>query len=123
MKIIAKNGKSSIIMGLTYAHDETDAGFYTYNSVAWNLSADQALPLGFIGYAKLLPTKSSYDEKEDLSPEPRGDSQRQIVVGLSRPFGSSFGFDINYQDTRNTSSFGLYQYDRDVTTTSVYYAF
>ncbi len=123
VKMIAPDGKASVVMGLAFSHDGTDSGVYEYNSVAWNLGAEQVIPLGCVLYGRLSSTKTSYAEKEDLSPEQREDSQRQVTVGLSRRFGTRFGADINYQSTRSTSSFALYQYDREVTTASVFYAF
>jgi hypothetical protein len=123
VKMIAHDGKSSIGMGLTFSHDGTESGVYEYNSLALNIGADQVLPLGFIVYGKISSSKSTYAEKEDLSPEKREDSQRQYAVGLSRRFGGRFGADVNYQSTRNTSTFALYQYDREVTTASVYCSF
>ena len=121
--MIARDGKASLSLGLTLSHDAADAGFYTYNSVAWTMNADQVIPWGFILYAKLASTRTSYDEQESLSPEQREDHTRQFGVGLSRALGTRFGFDINHVDTRNTSSFGLYQYDREVTTASIYCTF
>ena len=123
VKMIAKGGKASITMGLTVSHDGTDAGIYEYNSFAWTLALDQVLPLGFITYGRISKTSSSYDEKEALALEKREDSQRQYVIGLTRRIGSRCGFDVNYQNARNTSTFGLYQYDRKVTTASVYCTF
>ena len=35
VKMVAQDGKSSISMGLTLGHDDTDSGIYRYNSVSW----------------------------------------------------------------------------------------
>lgn len=123
VKMVAKDGKSSISMGLTASHDGTSAGIYEYTGLTWSLTADQLLPMKFVVYGKVQSSKSSYAEKESLSPEQREDSQRQFMVGIRRSLGGHMGLDFNYQDTRNTSTFGLYQYDREVTTASFYYAF
>lgn len=123
VKMIARDGKSSVGMGLTFAYDGTDAGIYEYTGYSWVLNADQVLPFNFIGYAKLSSSRSDYAEKESLAPEEREDSQTQVAVGLTRRVGERAGFDVNYQNTKNSSTFGLYQYERDVVTAALYYTF
>lgn len=123
VRMLSEDGKSSVSMSLTVSHDATDAGIYEADGLAWQLSGDHVLPLGILVYARVGRSSLDYAERETLSREKRKDSQRQFVVGITKRFGSRFGIDANYQDTRNTSTFALYQYDREVGTVSAFVSF
>jgi len=115
--------KHSILMGLTFAHDFTRSAVYEYTSREWQFGFDFKLPWQTVLYGRLRYVVSDYSERETLAPSDRNDSQNQYTIGLSKMITPHWGMDANFQQTDNTSSFALYQYDRHVATISAFCIF
>lgn len=113
----------NISMGITISHDHTDAAIYEYTGRAWNLSGGVNLPWDATLYASVGYTVNDYAEREILAPEERTDNQHRFITGIKKMFTRQWGMDINHQITDNNSTYGLYQYDRNVTTISTFCTF
>lgn len=115
--------RHSISMGLSVFHDHTDTEVYEYTGKAWKIGGKIRLPWDTTLYSQVRYTTSDYSERETLAPEKRSDDQNQIVVGINKKITQWWGIDINQQRTDNNSTFGLYQYDREVLTISTFCTF
>jgi hypothetical protein len=112
-----------VSLGLSVAHDGTDQPEYEYWSLTWNLAAEINLPLESTAYVRLRYVSADYEEKEAIFDAVRKDTQHQLTLGLNKVLIGGLGMDINYAQTVNDSTVGLYQYDRNVVTLSAFYAF
>lgn len=115
--------RNSFSMGVSLVHDFTDQAVYEYTGKQWDLGLDLRLTKKTAAYSKIKHTVSSYAEREALAPETREDTQDQFVIGLTQMFTGRWGMDVNHQITENTSTFALYQYNRDVTTVTMFLTF
>ena len=123
-------------LGESYAHTlETRpmtvrggvAGFYEnaeasqFDNVGFRLSggASYQLPWEVTASAHGSYQFATYDEREVIAPEEREDNQWRLLLGLNRPVADNTNVSLQYNYTRNDSSFGLYEYDRNVVTLSV----
>jgi hypothetical protein len=127
-RCIFDNGEStkhSFSIGLTVSHDGTDEKVYEYTSRAWSLGGDFTVPYwqNCRIYSKVVYSSSDYTGQEILAPDKRKDTQTQFVLGLSQGIMGNFGVDVNHQITRNSSTFGLYTYEKNLTTVSISCAF
>jgi hypothetical protein len=120
-----ENTKHSFSMGLTISHDGTDEKVYEYTSRAWMLGGDFTAPYwkGCRMYTRVTYSSSDYAGQEVLAPDKRKDTQTQFVLGLSQELFGNIGIDANHQFTRNSSTFGLYTYEKNLTTISISCAF
>jgi len=60
---------------------------------------------------------------EDLQETDRRDYQLQFVAGLRQEINDRIGLNLNYRYVRNSSNFGLYEYDRNIFALSTYVFF
>jgi len=123
MRCLFGAAKHSVSMGVTFFKDNTDAAVYEQEGRTWSMGFDFRLPAMSRLYMMAKRSASDYAEKETLMPDLRSDTQEQLTLGVSKLFMNRMGLDINYQRTSNKSTFGLYQYDRDVTTVSTFVTF
>jgi tetratricopeptide (TPR) repeat protein len=115
--------RHSVLMGFALCHDNTSAGAYEYTGTEWQFGLEYKFGWKVTGYGSLRYTTSKYAEREVLAPADRNDTQRQFTIGLNKMITSRWGVDVNYQKTDNTSTFAIYQYDRNVTTFSTFCSF
>jgi tetratricopeptide (TPR) repeat protein len=108
-------GRHEVSCNLAVFLDDTDAGIYRNSGLSLSLFGDFAVVRSLRTYGRLRFQDKSYDEREELAPEKREDSQVQLMVGLRSQF-NRWGVDLNYQYTDNGSSFDLYEYTRNVVT-------
>lgn len=113
----------NISMCVSLFHDHTDAAVYEYIGIASSLGGEMKLPWKSALYARVRHVRADYAERETLAPEKRSDAQNQFVAGITKMFARQWGMDVNYQATDNNSTYGLYQYDRNVATISAFCAF
>lgn len=123
LKWFLGRSQHNVTAGITLAHDNTDSDVYKYFEYGANLSGELNLPWNCSLYAKAEYARSDYDKKEDLAPEKRSDDELRITAGISKIINSWSGLDINHQFTDNNSTFQLYEYDRNITTLSVFVMF
>lgn len=115
--------KHNVSLGFSVAHDFTDAGVYEYTGKAWKIGGAFKFPRNVTLYSRIQYTTSDYKERETLAPEKRSDTQHQFTVGVNKMITPRCGIDVNFQQTDNNSTFGLYQYDRNVTTLTTFFTF
>jgi len=115
--------KNSFFMGFSYSHAFAKSAVYESNGTEWQFGTEYKLPWQVTSYGRIKYAKTGYADKEVLSPVDRKDAQRQYTIGLTKMITPWLGMDVNYQWTDNTSSFSLYQYDRQVTSVSMLYIF
>jgi len=113
----------NVLAGLAVFHSFADADVYAHTGLSAKLGADVVLPWDTVFYSRARYTWTDYEEKEALAAEKRSDDQFQFVVGLNKILAGAWGVDVNYQHTENNSSFGLYEYDRHVTSVSTFCSF
>lgn len=116
-------GRYSVAMGLSLFSEDADAAIYSNKGTIWTFAMDFSLPYDSAAYFRIRESKSDYNERETLAPEIRKDTQRQYTVGIGKRIYKGLAVDVNHQYTDNTSSFPLYQYDRNVTSVSMSYTF
>lgn len=118
-------GKSrhSAYTGILFSHDFTDKAIYEYNGISLNVGGDLKMPWHTSLYGRVKYTLNDYSEREALAPEKRNDDQFQYLIGINKTFTQGWGIDLNYQTTDNNSSFGLYEYERNVATLSTFVIF
>ena len=115
--------RHSLLMGVVFSHDFTKSGVYEYRGRECQFGAEFKLPWQVSAYGRVRYANLDYEEKEILAPSDRNDRQSQYVIGLSKLINGWWGGDVNYQSTDNTSTFALYQYDRNVVTVSTFLSF
>ncbi len=120
---IFESSATQLSIGASLFHNAADEAVYTYTGGALETGGEWRWCQSSKLYENVRYTKTMYDEKELLAPEKRSDDQWQFVVGINKAFGPWIGLDINHQITENQSTFGLYQYNRNVTTISMVIAF
>jgi hypothetical protein len=112
------NGRWALTAGVSASQDVPDADAYANTGLAGRTGAEYlATPKTRI-YARYGYAVADYEEKEALAPEARRDRQHQASAGISRGLGEAWTVDVNHQYTDNQSTFGLYEYERNVTTVS-----
>jgi len=117
------SGGHSVSVALSLLHDHTDAAIYEYTGVAATATGTAHLPWESVLHVRLRYRYANYDERETLAPEDRVDSQWQIGVSLNKMLTDRFGAGLSYQFTTQSSTFDLYEYDRNVTSLSAFYQF
>ena len=115
--------RHSITMGISIFHDYTDEPVYEHTGNSWIWGIQLKGPLNTIIYSRVVKTSIIYAAKENLAPEKREDSQDQFMIGLTKKIGKSLMIDVNQQRNDKNSTFGLYQYERNITTISMSYTF
>lgn len=115
--------RNVLSMRVTTYHDFTDEAIYEYSGIKWSINGTLNLPFSSALYAQVNYSANNYRARETLAPKRREDTQTQAVLGLRKQFFERFGLDLNHQITRNESTFGLYEYSRNITTVSTSYAF
>ncbi len=115
--------RHSITMGISIFHDYTDESVYEHTGNSWIWGIQLKGPLDTIMYSRIVKTSIIYAAKENLAPEKREDSQDQFMIGLTKKIGKSLMIDVNQQRNDKNSTFGLYQYERNITTISMSYTF
>ncbi|GAF94486.1 unnamed protein product, partial [marine sediment metagenome] len=123
MKNYFRASGNNISAGISIFQDKTDARPYEYLGASCTVSGEATLPWNITLYSRVRYKTSEYAEKEALAPEKRSDTEYQAVLGLGRKTLKGWGIDLNHQYTHNDSTFGLYEYSRNVTTLSVNYLF
>lgn len=113
----------SVYAGIIAAMDNADSDIYSYQKLGGKIGAEFSLPWQIGFYTTVSLSRSNYEGKDDVAPEDRSDNEIQFAAGFNRRINDHSGLDANYQATSNDSTFGLYKYNRDVTTISVYFMF
>ncbi|OGV47240.1 MAG: hypothetical protein A2X46_18010 [Lentisphaerae bacterium GWF2_57_35] len=113
----------SLTLGGFYEDVESPA----YDNSGWEvaLNGEYKIAFGLTAYAIAQYLEPHYREKllPDFQDEPRTDRQFQGVIGAQYVFKARYGMDLNYRYVNNNSNFGLYEYDRSVTTLSTFINF
>jgi hypothetical protein len=116
-------GGHSMSLALSLLHDHTDAAIYEYTGVAVTATGTAHLPWETVLHLRLRYRYADYDERETLAPEDRADSQWQVGASLNKMLTDRLGTAVSYQFTTQSSTFDLYEYDRNVTSLSAFYQF
>ncbi len=123
MRRFLGNAGHNIQAGVALFYNFADADVYAHSGAMVKLGGDLVLPWETLLYSRARYTWSSYRERELLASEKRSDGQFQCVVGLNKTLAGKWGLNLNYQYTDNNSSFGLYEYERNVATVSTFCTF
>ncbi len=121
-RTIGRTGLSVSLIASLF-NDRTEEKIYQYSGGSLGTGVDLKLQSNARIYGRAKYTKTTYAEKELLALEKREDDQWQFTAGTTMLVGAQFGLDLNHQVTDNRSTFGLYQYDRNVTTLSAFFMF
>lgn len=123
VKWFAGKKRHSLSGGLLFSKDFTDEPIYEYLGMSASVGFNYNMLYQSTLYAKVKYTRNGYSEKETLALETRRDDQMQYLIGVRKSFGRRSGLDISYQATDNNSTFGLYEYKRNVATISTFFTF
>lgn len=115
--------RHSISLGISLFRDDTDADVYTYTGRSTTFGWKTRLPWDSTFYATFRYASSDYKAREILAPEDRADRQHLITAGLNKMFTSWWGVNVQLQRTDNTSTFNLYEFDRNLITATTYCVF
>jgi len=108
---------------------------YYYEDARVNANDNHGMDLILSGEAGLLKRTWLYGMSEyqtatyrgkvmeDLQETDRRDHQLQFVAGLRQEISDRIGLNLNYRYVRNSSNFGLYEYDRNIFALSTYVFF
>lgn len=118
------NGRlRSISAGVVLAHDFTTEGVFENTALGGEMGAKAALLTRLDLYGKIRYMRSAYREKEILAPEDRRDNQWQYGVGLAFRATSRIQITLDHQITDSSSTFALYEYNRQITTVGARWEF
>ena len=115
--------RHSLAVGASYISESTESDLYRNDGFGLNVSGEMRLPWGITGYASARYKNLGYKEKTALETENRQDTQLQYAMGASRTSQKGYGVNLGVQYTDNSSTFGLYDYTRLMTTLSTSISF
>ncbi len=113
----------SVSLAVSLLHDHTDAAIYEYTGVAATATGTANLPWDMALHLRVRYRYADYDEREPLAPEDRKDSQWQLSASLNKMLTDRLGTGLSYQYTTQSSTFDLYEYDRNVASVSAFFLF
>ncbi|MBN2302631.1 MAG: ankyrin repeat domain-containing protein [Lentisphaerae bacterium] len=116
--------RHSLSLDIGVFYTPARSGIYENSGKIWTIKGEYQIPKWRSKiYSSLRYMKTDYAEREMLATTKRSDIQNQITVGAAWDMLGWWGFDANYQYTANDSTFGLYQYDREIVTISTFFNF
>lgn len=100
--------------------ENSDGEMFQNEGWTAGLSGDCRVKDWFMAYAGAQYRRSEYGAilYPDLQNVPREDDQWQFIAGLRRDLKKYWTVDLNHRHISNSSNFGLYDYDKNVTTLS-----
>ena len=104
-------------------HDHTDADIYRHTGIEGSLRLEAELPCNTRLHGRARYAYLTFEEREPLAPEDRRDDFLELGAGLSFRLRPQWGIDVNYTYTDNTSTFDLYEYQRNVAALSTWITF
>jgi tetratricopeptide (TPR) repeat protein len=117
-KCYLTKARHSVSVGISAHNEFTDTKIYQNSGIDGSLGGELTLPFDLSLYANTSYGTSEYDEREDLAPKDREDTELQWTVGLSADIFDRWTLDLNHRVTDNNSTFKLYEYERNMTTLS-----
>lgn len=115
--------KARMIAGLSGIYEDADSPSFTNIGLLAELGASFALPHGFELIVNGAYRYRDYDEPEALAVDSREDHELRAGVGLNKRLRPNMGVTAGYQYTTNDSTFDLYDYEKNVITIGIDYAF
>ena len=119
---ILENNPGTIRVGLAGFYEDAKGDQFDNLGVRASVGSSYSLPWKVQLSGRGAYQFSTYDEREALAPEEREDHQVRLGFGLNRPVTQNSNVSLEYNFTHNDSSFGLYEYDRNVVTLSVHHS-
>lgn len=108
----AEGSYLSVGLGGFYAAAEED--IFTHYGLApqakWDMKLAQQLRFSLQVYGRY----EEYEDREPLAPKDRNDRQFTLVTRLDKRWSSTLQSGVQYQFTRNNSTFDIYDFDRNV---------
>jgi hypothetical protein len=106
--------QAALSAGLRVAHDNTDESVFTYTGLSGIVGASATW-----GRLRLFTsaryTRNDFDTREALAPRNRVDTQWLFNARASLRIIGTTGIEVRQQHTANTSTFDLYDYERNMT--------
>lgn len=116
--------RHNVSLGLTVFYNPAESDIYENSGKIWSLSAEVQVPaLRLQLHTQLRYRTTDYAGQEMLAPYKRSDVQNELTVGVKVFITKWCEFDAQYQYTVNRSTFGLYEYDRSITSVSTVFSF
>lgn len=110
---------AEVRFGVAGFFENARADQYDNVGVRASLGATYSLPWNLRLAGQGAYQFATYDERELIAPTEREDDQWRLALGVTRPVAKNTNLSLQYNYTRNDSSFDLYEYDRSVVTMSV----
>lgn len=113
-------GRASLSLNAGVFDENSDGDMFQNEGWTAGLSGDCRVSDWFTAYAGAQYRRSEYGAilYPDLQDVPREDDQWQFIAGLRRELKKYWTVDLNHRHISNSSNFGLYDYDKNVTTVS-----
>jgi len=109
--------------------EDAEVRYYDFQRTTVGIRYDRQLPMDFAAYAGFRVQLADYEKNEPFFTKTRSDQQTVWDVGLSKTLWRSadrqqlLAAQITYTHTENDSNLELYTYEKDVTLTSLTWAF
>ncbi len=117
-RLALAGGRHAVNAGLTAFHGFARDDAFANTGISAAVGGETRFARWLKPWLQLRYTFTGYEEREPLAPEVRRDSEWTVSTGLDGLVTPRWGYDVQWQWTRNNSTFDLYQYDRNVVTIS-----
>ena len=111
-------GRHFLSAGLTVFHGFAEAEEYANTGLSGAVGGEAELTGWLRPSLQLRYTFTDYQAREALAPESRTDNEWTATAGMAGSLTPRWSYGLLQQWTHNDSTFGLYEYDRNVTTLS-----
>lgn len=114
-------GKRVVRVGATVFYEDCRAEAYANYGAEGFVEGEVRLPWRVALSASARCKGAWYSGRESLAPDDRADTRLQFGAGVRKSLGTAWSIDATYQFTDNESTFGLYDYGRNVVKLNVAY--
>lgn len=112
-----------VFTGLQLFHDFTEADAFEQTGLVWLAGGQAQVHARLRLQAASRVSASRYDGREPLAPEDREDIIVQLTAGASTDLTDHWGLEVKHQWTDSSSTFDLYDYQRNLTTVATWIVF
>jgi tetratricopeptide (TPR) repeat protein len=122
-------GDNRISLALAREAEDARKDCYSYTRVAASLRYDRRLPYDFAAYGSFRYQATDYEDPLPLFGDERSDTQATFEAGVSKTLWrseshrQSLAAQVSFTHTETDSNLPLYEYDKNVTLTSLTFAF
>lgn len=118
LRWIFADGRASASLSAGAFDESADGDAFSNNGWISGTALEASVPGGLLAYASAQFRQCEYGDilYPDLQDRPREDDQWQFIAGLRKDINQRWSLDLNHRFISNSSTFELYDYDKNVTT-------